>query len=267
MIINKYKVRQNPGWAGDDQVLAWSVVWAAWLGVSDSFSGSAGAQWKQCSALSSPCHKLLSTCQKNFFAWGFFKQREQSQHKSRPGRMLSTARVGLELCPALGTQLGWAAEGNFGVFWCPTEGGPRVSALMGVVVSVLQLTAGTGQTGNQLSTMDTPWLPKSSSKMWLKLSTNMPLSRMSTYPACQPLSLSAVNGSVPWLPWTGSENLTCPRIPDRIWSCFLGENPSDPSERNTKAKLSRDILHRGVELALLNLSHTWGTTGFARECF
>lgn len=63
---------------------------------------------------------------------------------------------GSEPVPCFGDMAGWAAEGNFRVLWCPTGGGPGVPALMGVIVSVLQLTAGTGRTGNQLSTMDTP---------------------------------------------------------------------------------------------------------------
>lgn len=63
---------------------------------------------------------------------------------------------GNEPVPCSGDTAGWAAGGNFRVLWSPTGGGPGVPALMGVIVSVLQLTAGTGRTGNQLSTMDTP---------------------------------------------------------------------------------------------------------------
>lgn len=163
--------------------------------------------------------------------WSLHKPRPGS---SFPGRMFSTVRKkiqmqgGNERVPCSGDTVGWAAGGNCRVSGSSPDGVPGVPGLM-AVVSVLQLTAGTGRTGNQLSTTDTPWLPKSSSKMWLKLSTNMPLSRMSMYPACQ-----FESQGYEW-ECTGCEDLTCSRIPNRIWSCFLGGNPSDPSERNTKA--------------------------------
>lgn len=161
-----------------------------------SFSGSAVAQWKQCSALSSlSLSQPSSALVRRVPLLGAFSNSGNSHLVPAEGQGQKVPSKGDKdegwewTCARLWGHSWLGCWREFQGLMFPPDGGPGVPGLMGVVVCVLQLTAGTGRTVNQLSTMDTPWLPKSSSKMWLKLSTNMPLSRMSMYPACQPLSL------------------------------------------------------------------------------
>ena len=62
----------------------------------------------------------------------------------------------MNLYPALlGTCLAGLLKGVAGSYSLPQMVAPDVTCLMGVVVSILQSTAGMGRTVNQLSTMDT----------------------------------------------------------------------------------------------------------------